>query len=102
MCKMWQTSMGTSNHNIYGNMTNNKQSSVDILFEDLFNSFEKFNNGKFCLSEYISHNLKVLEQAKAMHKEEIIDALLFGDVLSLNTAETYYKVKFETLTGETE
>ena len=51
-------------------MTNNKQSSVDILFEDLFNSFEKFNNGKFCLSEYISHNLKVLEQAKAMHQQE--------------------------------
>lgn len=50
---------------------NNKQSSVDILFEELFNSFEKFNNGKFCLSEYMAHNLKVLEQAKAKHKEEV-------------------------------
>lgn len=33
-------------------------------------------------------------QAKAMHKDEIEDALLFGDVLSPTTAENYYKVKF--------
>jgi hypothetical protein len=42
--------------------------------------------------KYKHENL--LEQAKAMHKEEIINALLFGDVLSPTTAENYYKVKF--------
>jgi hypothetical protein len=33
----------------------------------------------------------LLQQAKEIEKEQIIDALLFGDVLSPNTAETYYK-----------
>ena len=37
---------------------------------------------------------KTLEQAKAMHKEEIEDALLFGDVLSPTTAENYYNKTF--------
>ena len=36
----------------------------------------------------------IIEQAKEMEKEQIIDALLFGDVLSPNTAETYYKERF--------
>lgn len=65
------------------------------------------NNNKGCINWLEQEFLKLestvgvlgvfyelLEQAKAKHKEEIMDALLFGDVLSLNTAETYYKVKF--------
>ena len=45
--------------------------------------------------ELMIDNLSVdLEQYEAMHKEEIIDALLFGDVLSTTTAENYYKENF--------
>lgn len=66
-------------------MSNNEQSSVDILFEELFNSFEKFNNGKFCLSEYISHNLKVLEKAKEMHEQET--------TITENTSDGYHTFK---------
>jgi len=33
---------------------------------------------------------KIYEQAKEMEKQQIIDALLFGDVLSPNMAENYY------------
>ena len=65
-------------------MSNNKQSSVEWLVEIL----GKYNEEMVFLYQ------NEIEQAKAMHKEEMIDALLFGDVLSLNTAETYYKVKF--------
>jgi hypothetical protein len=59
-------------------MTNNKQSSVDILFEELFNSFEKYNNGEFSFAGYMTHNLTLREQAKAMHKNEIMDARTNG------------------------
>ena len=65
-------------------MSNNKQSSVGLLITILGNYDEEL---LFLFREQI-------KQAKAMHKEEMIDALLFGDVLSLNTAENYYKVKF--------
>ena len=47
-----------------------KQSSVEWLFEQQFNSFEKFNNGEFSFAEYMTHNLKLRQQAKAMHKED--------------------------------
>ena len=78
-------------------MTNNKQSSsVEWLFEELFNSFEKFNNGEFSFAEYMAHNLKLRKQAKAMHKEEIKNAwynsLTKADYLSANE---YYNETFE-------
>jgi hypothetical protein len=62
-------------------MSNNKQTAVEWLYNKMYE-----HHGLITIEEF--------EQAKAMHKEEMIDALLFGDVLSLNTAETYYKVKF--------
>jgi hypothetical protein len=43
---------------------------------------------------YIVKQFNGLEKAKEMEKEQIIDALLFGDVLSPNTAENYYKERF--------
>jgi flagellar biosynthesis/type III secretory pathway protein FliH len=52
-------------------MTNNKQqTSVEWQFEQLFNSFEKFNNGEYTFDEYLSHNLKVREQAKEMEQSQ--------------------------------
>jgi hypothetical protein len=59
-------------------MINNKQNSVEWLFEEQFNSFEKFNNGEFSFSEYMAHNLTLREQAKAMHKEEVVEAVKYG------------------------
>ena len=51
-------------------MSNNKQSSVEWLYDELFNSFQKFIALKLTTEEYIVNNLKLLEQAKAIHKEE--------------------------------
>lgn len=45
--------------------------SIEWLFEELFNSFEKFNNGEISFNKYLSHNLIIREQAKEMHKKEI-------------------------------
>ena len=67
-------------------MSNNKQSSVEWLVEQIKKDINLRLRG-FDID-------KAFQQAKAMHKEEIIDALLFGDVLSTTTAENYYKENF--------
>ena len=60
-------------------MTNNKQqTAVEWQFEQLFNSFEKFNNGEYTFNEYLSRNLGIREQAKEMHKQEIINSFFEG------------------------
>jgi hypothetical protein len=70
-------------------MTNNKQqTAVEWLQIQLkkgigFNPLDPLSYPKAVDDIY--------QQAKEMEKEQIIDALLFGDVLSPNTAETYYK-----------
>ena len=69
-------------------MSNDKQSSVEY-FHDAVNDI--IANKRPCNSNEVA---KILLEAKAMHKDEIIDALLFGDVRFLPTAENYYKVKF--------
>jgi len=52
-------------------MTNNKQqTAVEWQFEQLFNSFEKFNNYEEKLNEYLKRNLEIREQAKEMEKEQ--------------------------------
>lgn len=83
-------------------MSNNKQSSsVEWLFEELFNSFEKFNNGEFSFAEYMAHNLKLREQAKEMHKKEMINftvdwyhhgLLSLGVLVSTSVEEHYNKI----------
>ena len=52
-------------------MTNNKQhTAVEWQFEQLFNSFEKFNNSEYTFDEYLKRNLEIREQAKEMEKQE--------------------------------
>ena len=52
-------------------MTNNKQqTAVEWQFEQLFNSFEKFNNGEYTFDEYLKSNLEIRAQAKEMEKEQ--------------------------------
>jgi type IV secretory pathway VirB4 component len=51
-------------------MTNNKQqTAVEWQFEQLFNSFEKFNNSEYTFDEYLKRNLEIREQAKEMEKQ---------------------------------
>lgn len=90
-------------------MSNDKQSSsVEWLFVELFNSFEKFNNGDISFAEYMTHNLTLREKAKAIHKEEIINAwseatapnheIGLSDasyiILEIQKAEQYYEERF--------
>jgi hypothetical protein len=54
-------------------MTNNKQqTAVEWQFEQLFNSFEKFNNNEYTFDEYLKSNLEIRAQAKEMEKQQAI------------------------------
>ena len=64
----------------------NKQSSVEQFAIALYDNGLLQGNG--------NQIDNLLLHFKAMHKEEIIDALLFGDVLFLPTAENYYNETF--------
>ena len=63
-------------------MSNNKQSSVDWLIDKIH----------FMLPSYL------IDQAKAMHKEEIKEAIMFGDcrgeVSTYKILEQYYNETF--------
>ena len=59
---MWMQFTNNLNQEITNNMTNNKQNSVDYLIEQLL--------PKALSAEQFYH----IQQAKAMHKEEIMEA----------------------------
>ena len=71
-----------------------QQTAVEWQFEQLFNSFEKFNNGEYTFDEYLKRNLEIREQAKEMEKEQIISTYKEGhyhlEFDSFNP-EQYYK-----------
>lgn len=87
-------------------MTNNKQqTAVEWQFEQLFNSFEKFNNGEYTFDEYLSSNLRIREQAKEMEKQQIIEAHTNGYVIGggngyLHEPEQYYNKTTEGVSNE--
>jgi hypothetical protein len=81
-------------------MTNNKQqTAVEWQFEQLFNSFEKFNNGEYTFDEYLKSNLEIRAQAKEMEKQRIETAYNKGTVHGIDypestlpiTGEQYYE-----------
>ena len=62
-------------------MSNNKQSSVECLFDQLEEkgcAWENASIRRVEISIDVSEYLALKEQAKAMHKEEVIDAHLEG------------------------
>ena len=73
-------------------MSNNKQSSVEILCQKLANKL-----GIQAITFYIDHAEEIAE-AKAMHKEEIKEAIMFGDcrgeVSTYKILEQYYNETF--------
>ena len=55
-------------------MSNNKQSSVEWFDNEIGKLFNQFIVDKITIYEFRNQQLKLKQQAKAMHKEEIIDA----------------------------
>jgi len=72
-----------------------KQNSLKWQFEQLFNSFEKFNNGGCTFDEYLKTNLKIRDEANEMYKSEIETAYQKGIIsLSNRTPQEYYEQTF--------
>ncbi len=76
-------------------MSNNKSSVSQLIAEIQRRVAIIQSEPQTMARELMIDNLSVdLEQYEAMYKEEMIDALLFGDVLFLPTAENYYNETF--------
>ena len=55
-------------------MSNNKQSSVEWFDNEIGKLFNQFIVDKITIYEFRNQQLKLKQQAKAMHKQEIIAA----------------------------
>ena len=69
-------------------MSNKKQSSVEWLYDTIDDEILNLLDGEIDLNELSIAMLKIKEQAKAMHKEEIIDAWNGGDYAYFYSKET--------------
>lgn len=67
---------------------------MEWQFEQLFNSFEKFNNGEYTFDEYLSHNLKVREQAKEMEQSQTAQLSASWAKSREQTKETALRIGF--------
>ena len=80
-----------------------KQTAVEWQFEQLFNSFEKFNNGECTFNDYLKRNLEIRKQALKMEKEQKIkfaenclDKALDLDIrTAFSNVEKYYNETFK-------
>jgi hypothetical protein len=50
-----------------------QQTAVEWQFEQLFNSFEKFNNGECTFNDFLKRNLEIRKQAKEMEKQQAVE-----------------------------
>jgi hypothetical protein len=50
---------------------NKEQTPIEWIFEQFFNSFEKFNNGEYTFNDYFKRNLEIRKQAKEMDKKRM-------------------------------
>jgi hypothetical protein len=60
-------------------MSNNK-SSIEWLAKSYVDLLTKLNNEEISLEEFEIQYIELLEQAKAMHKKEIKDAIFWGNI----------------------
>lgn len=51
-------------------MSNNKQISVEWLYDNLNKCFEKFDNGEYSYTDFVNASKEVKQQAKAMQQEQ--------------------------------
>jgi hypothetical protein len=82
------------------------KTAVEWQFEQLFNSFEKFNNRECTFNDYLKRNLEIREQAKEMEETMVCDSWDDGYEKGLRTREEkiidpvfnskhYYDTKFK-------
>ena len=70
-------------------MSNNKQSSVEWYIEKILDLDYEYAKGLITLGVWSERKNALIEQAKAMHKEEIKDAQIDG---SMNSTLIEYRI----------
>ena len=60
-------------------MGNNQQSSVDFYAEKSLDLFNLFQQGSISINDFRARMFIIEIEAKAIHKEEIINATIYGD-----------------------
>lgn len=78
-------------------MNNNKQSSVEWLDKQLTSLNFDYITGQVSNKEYNDKSKQILKKAKAMHMEEIKNAIIFADCRGENkytTVDSYYTETF--------
>jgi hypothetical protein len=79
-----------------------KQTAVDWLYINLNECYEHYDNGKYSYTYFVNESKKILEQAKAMEKEQIIQFADKYDAYVVQggtlTAEQYYNETFNSST----
>jgi hypothetical protein len=79
-------------------MSNNKQSSVEWLFEQI----ARRQGSILQTIPFYDDNQDLLQQAKAMHKEEIVDATCLNDYVNEDDREIGERYYNETFGGNNE
>lgn len=80
-------------------MSNNKQSSVEWLDDKLAILNFDYLTGQIGNKEYNERHKAILEQAKAMHKEEICKSYVYGSAYGIDVSnglkpDKYYNETF--------
>ena len=79
-------------------MSNNKQSSVEWVIENLTLIHALLSRREIGVEFFNRKYNEIVEQGNAMHKEEIKQAIMFGDcrgqIDTYATSEQYYKETF--------
>ena len=76
-------------------MNNNKQSSVEWLDKQLASLNFDYITGQVSNKEYNDKSKQILEQAKVMHKEEIIKSMIIAFRDGAKIAAIYYQSPYE-------
>jgi hypothetical protein len=85
----------------YENLKRNnmKQAAVEWYGKQIGLLFQQFQTNKINITEFHYKRLELEEQAKEMEKEQIINAINFGDergkITTYKSAEQYYKETFK-------
>jgi hypothetical protein len=77
---------------------NKEQTPIEWIFEQFFNSFEKFNNGEYTFNDYFKRNLEIRKQAKEMFDKQVMNAWNNGFrefYDGSSTPEEYYNKTFK-------
>jgi hypothetical protein len=83
-------------------MSNKKQNSLEWYIEETFKLSVKFERQEISQEEYTLGYSNLLQQAKAMHKEEMESAYFNGSADRLNDEGSFKQYYNETYGGQDE